>query len=137
LQPNSLVKKEKEVKSTAIASLSELKKETVKGKNADVKQQQQFVKSEIITQESIAEVVPQKLEEKPKEIVSQSALLASNETNKQEKSIQNKPKIKIDPNALLSQVDGEIEYTFRQKVIKTISKKFESTREAVVSRNQE
>lgn len=136
LQTNPSVKKRTEVKNTVIASLSESKQEAVKAKGADAKQQQS-VKNEIIIQENIAQVAPQKLEEKPKETVSQSTLLASNEPNKQEKVIQNKPKVKIDPNALLSQVDGEIEYTFRQKVIKTISKKFESTREAVVSRNQE
>ena len=48
-----------------------------------------------------------------------------------------KPKLKVDPNALLKQVDGEIELTFRQKVMKTITKGYKEAKEAVASRNQE
>lgn len=48
-----------------------------------------------------------------------------------------KPKLKIDPNSLLDQVDGEIQLTFRQKVMKTVTKGYKETKEAVASRNQE
>lgn len=48
-----------------------------------------------------------------------------------------KPKLRIDPNSLLDQVDGEIQLTFRQKVMKTITKGYKEAKEAVVSRNQE
>lgn len=48
-----------------------------------------------------------------------------------------KPKLKIDPNSLLDQVDGEILLTFRQKVMKTVTKGYKETKEAVASRNQE
>ncbi len=48
-----------------------------------------------------------------------------------------KPKLNIDPNSLLDQVDGEIQLTFRQKVMKTVKKGYKEAREAVVSRNQE
>lgn len=48
-----------------------------------------------------------------------------------------KPKLKIDPSTLLNQVDGEIQLTFRQKVMKTVTKGYKEAKEAVVSRNQE
>ena len=51
-------------------------------------------------------------------------------------SIEN-PKLKIDPNSLLDQVDGEIQLTFRQKVMKTVTKGYKEAKEAVASRNQE
>lgn len=48
-----------------------------------------------------------------------------------------KAKLKIDPSSLLDQVDGEIELTFRQKVMKTVRKGYKEAKEAVASRNQE
>lgn len=48
-----------------------------------------------------------------------------------------KPKLKVDPSALLDQVDGEIQLTFRQKVMKTVTKGYKEAKEAVASRNQE
>lgn len=48
-----------------------------------------------------------------------------------------KTKLKIDPSSLLDQVDGEIELTFRQKVMKTVKKGYKEAKEAVASRNQE
>lgn len=48
-----------------------------------------------------------------------------------------KAKLKIDPNSLLDQVDGEIQLTFRQKVMQTVTKGYKEAKEAVASRNQE
>lgn len=71
------------------------------------------------------------------------------ETNQQQKNENNnqvvaelknpvkKQKLKIDPNSLLNQVDGEIQLTFRQKVMKTVTKGYKEAKEAVASRNQE
>jgi hypothetical protein len=50
---------------------------------------------------------------------------------------QKKATLKIDPNALLSEVDGEIKLSFRQKVMKEVVKKFPVVREALVNRNQQ
>ncbi|MEO8516672.1 MAG: hypothetical protein ABI426_08010 [Flavobacterium sp.] len=94
-------------------------------------------KLKMMEQTTVAEVIPQKAEEKSKETSNVTTLLAASDPNILERKSQGKPKLKINANALLSQVDGEIELTFRQKTIKIISKKFESAREAIVSRNQE
>jgi len=72
-----------------------------------------------------------------KEIIKSTALLAEANIDTSEKAIQNKPKLKINANALLSEVDGEIELTFRQKAIKTITKQYENTRGALATRNIE
>lgn len=43
--------------------------------------------------------------------------------------------IKIDPNELLSQVDAQVEYTFREKMYKEISKKYNEIKTVVNTRN--
>ncbi len=136
LQTNETIKNQNEIEDKALASVSESREESVKGNKSETSIQS-FTKTEIIKQEVVAEVVPQKIDEKPKEETVSNVLLASNEANKTEKRSSNKSKIKIDASALLSQVDGEIELTFRQKTIKKMVRNFESAREAVVSRNQE
>lgn len=66
-----------------------------------------------------------------------------NESNKNkdivsvEKPILGKPKLKVDPNALLNQVEDEVDMTFRQKVFQKISKNFKEAKESFASRNQE
>ena len=56
-------------------------------------------------------------------------------------SVQNsKPndvKIKVSANSLLSQVDGELNQTFRDKVITKISKNYQGVKVALATRNQE
>ncbi|MEC4003099.1 hypothetical protein OX283_000385 [Flavobacterium sp. SUN052] len=46
-------------------------------------------------------------------------------------------KIKVNANSLLSQVDGELEQTFREKVITKISKNYQEVKVALANRNQE
>jgi len=43
--------------------------------------------------------------------------------------------VKVDSNTLLSQVDGELELSFREKVIKTVNKNFRTVRVALTNRN--
>lgn len=68
-----------------------------------------------------------------KEDKTEELLLAEVEKPKMEP----KAKVKINPKELLSQVDGEIELTFRQKVIRTIKKNYQETKVAIATRNQE
>ncbi len=46
-----------------------------------------------------------------------------------------KPTIKIDANNLLSQVDGELELSFREKVIQTVNKQYKNVKVALSNRN--
>lgn len=49
-----------------------------------------------------------------------------------------KPKrIQIDASSLLSEVDGELEHSFRERVLNSIDQKFKKARTAVANRNQQ
>ncbi|MCF6131016.1 hypothetical protein [Flavobacterium wongokense] len=48
-----------------------------------------------------------------------------------------KSTVKVDAKSLLSQVDGEVEYTFREKVINKISKNYKEVKVALANRNNE
>jgi len=67
--------------------------------------------------------------EKPLAIVNKD-VVAENKTI-------NKPKLKVDANALLNQVEGEVTLTFRQKVMKTMVKNYKDAKESFASRNLE
>lgn len=64
-------------------------------------------------------------------------LLAAVKKNKKDKLFQNKATVKVNSNDLLSQVDGELELSFRQKVIKSVSKNYQEVKVALSTRNQE
>lgn len=48
-----------------------------------------------------------------------------------------KPKLKVDPSSLLSQVEDEVDLSFRQKAIKVITKNYKSAKESLATRNVE
>ncbi len=48
-----------------------------------------------------------------------------------------KPSVKVDARNLLSQVDGELDVSFREKVITTIDKNYKTVKLALANRNQE
>lgn len=48
-----------------------------------------------------------------------------------------KSSVKVDAHNLLSQVDGELELSFREKVISTIGKNYKTVKVALANRNQE
>jgi len=64
-------------------------------------------------------------------------LLAAVKKNKKDKLFQNGATVKVNSNDLLSQVDGELELSFRQKVIKSVSKNYQEVKVALSTRNQE
>ena len=45
--------------------------------------------------------------------------------------------VRVNPNALLSQVDGELELSFREKVINKVNKNYQTVKVALANRNQE
>lgn len=47
------------------------------------------------------------------------------------------PAVKVNANSLLSQVDGEITLTFRERVIRTANKKYQNVKVALANRNKE
>ena len=57
--------------------------------------------------------------------------------NVAKQSANKKKTIKVDARNLLSQVDGEVEYTFREKVFTKINKNYQEIKVAIVNRNKE
>ncbi|WP_412476704.1 hypothetical protein [Flavobacterium sp. TBRC 19031] len=45
--------------------------------------------------------------------------------------------VKVDPKSLLSQVDGEVEYSFREKMLQKINKNYQEVKVALANRNNE
>ena len=52
-----------------------------------------------------------------------------------EKVLDNVSKVKVNPNNLLSAVDGELELSFREKVIQSVSKNYQDVKVALGNRN--
>jgi hypothetical protein len=52
-------------------------------------------------------------------------------------STEKKAVVKVNPNSLLSQVDGELELTFREKVINRVAKNYKEVKVALANRNNE
>ena len=98
---------------------------------------QEINKSVIPNNSVVAHTIPEIKTDKTTINMDSSTSLASVENENQVTKINTKPKLQIDPKILLSQVDGEIELTFRQKVIKTINKNYDSAKQSLASRNQE
>lgn len=78
-----------------------------------------------------------KIEEKTVQVKPQvddiDALLASASKSNQNQKVD--AKIKISSSALLAQVDGEVDMTFREKVMKKVTKNYEEIKVAVTTRN--
>lgn len=91
--------------------------------------------TEVIAQKDMPRIISQEKIEMPKKVaVNVDDLLASVEkTSKKEANA----KVKVNANSLLSQVDGELEQTFRQKVINRIGKNYQEVKVALANRNQE
>ena len=53
------------------------------------------------------------------------------------KSVNKKSAVKVDAKSLLSQVDGELELTFREKVINKVAKNYKEVKVALANRNNE
>ena len=137
-----------------IQKTSSIKKEEVavsKSKNTILKKSIINQKNEIINQNQIANVqipnsqIPnsktqiQTTNTQKPTYVNVDALLASVEQptlpQKNEKIFNQKTKVNVNANSLLSQVDGEIELTFREKVIKSVNKNFQTVKVALANRN--
>ncbi|MCV9932616.1 hypothetical protein OIU80_10000 [Flavobacterium sp. LS1R47] len=64
-------------------------------------------------------------------------LTSAEKTLAMDKGVQQKNKVKINANDLLSQVDGELELSFREKVINKVNKNYQTVKVALANRNVE
>ena len=100
------------------------------------------INSSISNPNSIADVSINNQQSEKKSINSQSTaisvdeLLAVAESKKEMQSQQNLI-VKVNATTLLSEVDGELELSFREKIINKVSKNFQTVKVAVSNRNLE
>lgn len=94
----------------------------------------QFQNNEVVAQKELPVIESKKEFVSKPSAVNVDDLLASVE--KTPKSTP-KPKVKVNANSLLSQVDGELDQTFREKVINRVSKNYQEVKVALATRNQE
>lgn len=127
------VQKDKEVvkrKSNAIIAKEASTQLAINTANSENK----IIKTPIITRDQNSNLPShQKTEVK----VNASSLLASVENNQASKSRNDAVAISVNTNELLSQVDGELELSFREKVIKSVNKTYREVKVAVIKRNLE
>ena len=71
-----------------------------------------------------------------KEVISDEALLAGLE-NLAKQSTNKKSNVKVDAKNLLSQIEGELELTFRVKVINKVAKNYKEVKVVLANRNNE
>lgn len=64
-------------------------------------------------------------------------LAAVENPSEKAKQLNQKPVVHVDANNLLSQVDGELELSFREKVIKRVGKNYQTVKVALANRNLE
>lgn len=74
--------------------------------------------------------------ETPKNAAVDQLLNSAEKTVVAENSVKPKSKIKINANDLLNQVDGELELSFREKVITKVNKNYQTVKVALANRNQ-
>lgn len=94
----------------------------------------------VVAQNPSNEIIHQKSEQiAPKPVsVDAAALLASVENNGPVSvPLSGKEKVKVDPKSLLSQVDGELDMTFREKALRSVSRNYQNVKVALSNRNNE
>ena len=91
-------------------------------------------KQEAVAQKDLPIVTPQKEVISKPSIVNVDELLVSVKKTPESNV---KSKVKVNANSLLSQVDGELDQSFRDKVLTKISKNYKEVKVALATRNQE
>ncbi len=139
----SSIKKQTEITKTENQTLiadSQKKNKTTNSKFS-TKNQQLSTKQKDETEKVLVDTYPEKSEKTINE--NQNVLVSTNNDQSIAENINSvnethkKETLKIDPKALLSEVDGEIRLSFRKKVMKEVVTKFPLVKEVLVNRNQQ
>lgn len=114
----------------------------VSGKNsvkATKKEQNQIAESSIIIKNNQEKesINNQTTIAEPSKNSNVDQLLSSAEKTVAENSVKPKAKIKINANDLLNQVDGELELSFRERMITKVNKNYQTVKVALANRNQQ
>ncbi|WP_026977072.1 hypothetical protein [Flavobacterium tegetincola] len=137
----NLIEKPVEQNATAIVSIREkavvkqTDKEALKVKSNPLVKKEKPVQ---IALSSENEIIKKPINSQKTEVkVDANSLLASVENNHSSKSKNDPVALSVNTAQLLSQVDGELELSFREKVIKSVNKTYKEVKIAVTKRNLE
>ena len=109
---------------------------TIKNENNQIAESSVIIKKNQETQSTNNQI---SIPETPKNETADQLLKTAEKTVVAENSAKpkSKSKIKINANDLLNQVDGELELSFREKVIAKVNKNYQTVKVAVANRNQQ
>jgi hypothetical protein len=111
---------------------------TIKNENNQIAESSVIIKKNQETQSTNNQI---SIPETPKNETADQLLNTVKKTVMAENSVKSKSKskskIKINANDLLNQVDGELELSFREKVIAKVNKNYQTVKVAVANRNQQ
>jgi hypothetical protein len=107
---------------------------TIKNENNQIAESSVIIKKNQETQSTNNQI---SIPEAPKNETADQLLNTVEKTVMAENSVKSKSKIKINANDLLNQVDGELELSFREKVIAKVNKNYQTVKVAVANRNQQ
>ena len=88
----------------------------------------------------VEEAIAHEEKVKPNRYIESESLLAEAETKLQSESIKSsvaRVGVKVNSKKLLSSVEGELDDTFREKVVRSIGKNYETVKSSLATRNQE
>lgn len=120
---------------------NEVKRTTLKTNQIQVINQQSIPFNNNQNQVAEVSIINQKTVEKPtsfqNNVVSVDELLASIEQSKLVKEQSPKLQVRVNASDLLSQVDGELDLSFREKVIGKVNKNYQTVKVALANRNNQ
>ncbi len=128
-------------KSESTVVISEVKK--VKGNSRDANS---IIKNQVAQNSSTDNLIPiiEKIEINQEIVQLASSNTSDINVDKMLAEVQtiskegnSKSKIKVNPNTLLTQVDGELELSFREKVINKVNKNYQTVKVALANRNNQ
>ena len=111
-------------------------------KNPILKQKSDIVSSNLNQNNVVVSINNQQSEQKlinsqTSDVTVDELLTVTGNFSKQENQLNQKSVVHVNPSNLLSQVDGELELSFREKVISKVNKNYQTVKVALANRNLE
>ena len=111
-------------------------------KNSILKQKSDIVSSNSNQNQVVVSINNQQSEQKlinsqTNDVTVDELLAVAGNPSKKENQLNQKPVVHVNASNLLSQVDGELEFSFREKVISKVNKNYQTVKVALANRNLE
>ncbi|WP_264522839.1 hypothetical protein [Flavobacterium sp. N502536] len=130
------ISKEKEVRNAIKPENHQISKpyKTIKNESNQIAESSIIIKNNPKKQSTLTQTL---VGEQPKKETVEQLLQSPEKTVVAENSVKPKSKLRVNASDLLNQVDGELELSFREKVITKVNKNYEAVKVALANRNQQ